>query len=361
MQAVRRNVWLWLPLVLLAGASAAQGQDWARKMFSDTSHDFGNVAKGSKAQYRFKVTNIYQEPLHIAGVRSSCGCTSAEATKTDLKTWETADVVANLNTNAFLGVHSATVTVTFDKPFAAEVQLQVSGNIHGDVVMQPGLVELGTIDAGQTAEKKISLTHTGSSDWTITDVRSANTNFEVEVNESYRKAGTVGYELVVRLKPTAPPGYLNDQLFLVTNDAEAPQIPVDVEGKVASEIEVAPTPLVFGSVAPGQSVTKNLVIRNTKNKPFKVLDVIGGEGISGKVPTEARAVQLIPITLTPGSQPGKVEKLIKIKTDLGDGAVPDVVCRATIVGNLETTGASSGAANITRRDPSTATAGYRGN
>jgi hypothetical protein len=38
-----------------------------------------------------------------------------------------------------------------------------------------------------------------------------------------------------------------------------------------------------------------------------------------------------------------------------------VVCRATITGNLETTGTSSGAANMTRRDPSTATAGYRGN
>jgi len=329
-------------------------------MFTDTSHDFGVVAKGSKAQFRFKVKNVYEEPAHISGVRSSCGCTSAEASKTDLKTWETADIVANLNTNAFLGVHSATVTVTFDKPFPAEVQLQVSGNIRGDVVMQPGLVELGTIDAGQTAEKKISLTHTGRNDWTITDVRSANANFEVEVNESYRKAGTVGYELVVRLKPTAAPGYLNDQLFLVTNDPETAQIPVDVEGKVAAEIEVAPTPLVFGSVAPGQPVTKNLVVRNTKNKPFKVLDIIGGEGISGKVPTESRAVQLIPITLTPGSQPGKVEKLIKIKTDLGESAVPDVVCRATIVGSLET-GTSSGAANVTRRDSSTATAGYRGN
>ena len=79
---MRRNAWLWLPVILLAGAGAAQGQDWARKMFTDTSHDFGVVAKGSKAQFRFKVRNVYEEPAHISGVRSSCGCTSAEASKT---------------------------------------------------------------------------------------------------------------------------------------------------------------------------------------------------------------------------------------------------------------------------------------
>ena len=90
---------------------------------------------------------------------------------------------------------------------------------------------MGTIDAGQGGEKKISVTRTGRSDWTISDVRSTNTNFEVEVQEQQRSAVSVTYDLTVRLKPTAPVGYINDQLVLVTNDVEAPQIPVDVEGR----------------------------------------------------------------------------------------------------------------------------------
>ena len=40
-------------------------------MFKESSHDFGNVARGAKTEYRFKFQNIYEEPLHIAAVRSS--------------------------------------------------------------------------------------------------------------------------------------------------------------------------------------------------------------------------------------------------------------------------------------------------
>jgi hypothetical protein len=327
-------------------------------MFADTSHDFGTVARGSKAQYRFKFTNPYVEPAHIVSIRSSCGCTTAEATKTELKTWETGDIVATFNTNAFLGVHSATITVTLDKPFVAEVQLQVTGVILSDVVLQPGMVDLGTIDSGQGAEKKILLTHTGRSDWNISDVQSANTNFEVEVNENQRSGGTVSYNLVVRLKPTSPVGYINDQLFLVTNDLEGQRIPIDVVGRVVADVTVSPTSLALGTLNPGQSVTKNVVIRS--KKPFKVLSIVCDDEFSCKLPDDAREVQLIPITFTAPRQTGKIVKAIKIKTDLGDNAVPEITCQATVVDAPNSTVPASGnSTSAVQHDRSSrTTAGY---
>ena len=46
-------------------------------MFKVTEHDFGTVARGAKAEYRFVFENLYMEDVHIAGAYSSCGCTSA--------------------------------------------------------------------------------------------------------------------------------------------------------------------------------------------------------------------------------------------------------------------------------------------
>lgn len=140
--------------LLVAGALAAavapcdavSAQEWATKMFSTTSHNFGTVAKGSKTEYRFVFRNIYKEPLHVVGVRTSCGCTSPEVTVRDLKTHETGEVVAKFNTRTFLGQHGATLTVTFDKPYYAEVQLRVAGNIRGDVTFEPPFVDLGNVD-----------------------------------------------------------------------------------------------------------------------------------------------------------------------------------------------------------------------
>ena len=53
-----------VPAALIAAASLlaaapVEAQEWARKMFPVTSHNFGTVAKGSKTEYRFVFRNIY--------------------------------------------------------------------------------------------------------------------------------------------------------------------------------------------------------------------------------------------------------------------------------------------------------------
>src|SRR5438270_8718845 len=209
-------------------------------MFSESSHDFGTVARGAKVEHRFQFNNPYQETAHVAGVHSSCGCTEPSVTKNELKTYEKSEIVANFNTRSFTGTHSATVTVTFDKPFYAEVQLNVWGDIRGDLTVQPEMVELGTIDQGQEIDRKLTVTHSGLSDWKILDVRSLNTNYEVEVKNGPKSLGQVSYDLLVHLKKDAPPGYLKDQLILVTNDARVTQFPIEVEGLVKAELTASP-------------------------------------------------------------------------------------------------------------------------
>ncbi len=295
----------------------------------------------------------------MVDVRSSCGCTSPDVTKRDLKTWETGEVIATLNTSAFLGQHSATITVTFDRPYPAEVQLQVYGNIRSDVMLQPGQVELGSVDAGQGTERTVAVTHTGGrTDWKITDVRSANTNFEVEVNETHRVPGSVSYDLVVRLKPSTPVGYINDQLFLMTNDPQAAQIPVDVEGRVVAAVEVDPSTLLLGTLAPGQTVTKNLVVRG--KRPFKVLGVECGDGFTCKIPDAAREVQLIPVTFKAGDQLGKITQKLKIKTDLGENLVPDVLCQATISDGTGSGNSTASKGTSIEPEGQSTTTGFRG-
>src|SRR4029453_14077735 len=80
-----RNLCLAL-LVALVLASAASAKEWARKMFATPTHDFGHVPRGSKTEFAFEIENCYEEDVHIADVRSSCGCTAPTITKPTLKT-----------------------------------------------------------------------------------------------------------------------------------------------------------------------------------------------------------------------------------------------------------------------------------
>jgi hypothetical protein len=315
--------------VALCAACPAAAQEWARKMFTVTSHNFGTVAKGSKTEYRFVFRNMYTEDVHVSGIRTSCGCTSPTVTKRDLKTHETSEVVATFNTRTFTGQHGATLTVTFDKPYLAEVQLRVAGNIRGDVTFDPPFVDLGTVDLGKGSERQIRVTRLGSTPWEIKDVRSANPNFEVGLSQPTRSGSRTVYDLTARLKPTAPSGYIKGQLILVTNDPRATQIPMDVEGRVVAEVTVSPQLLALGAVTAGETVTKNVVIR--ANREFKITGVFCSDGcLTCEPKTTAARVHILPVTFQAGDSAGKVERELRIATDLGEGAVPVVTVQAQV-------------------------------
>ncbi len=311
-------------IVLATCAGDLFAKEWAQKMFKITKHDFGHVARGAKTEFAFELTNLYEEEVHISDVRSSCGCTTPSITKNSLKTWEKGAIVAAFNTASFTGQRGATITVTIDRPFVAEVQLNVSGYIHGDVDFQPGSIAFGDLEQGLGATREVMVTRHGVQNWNISDVRSANQNLEVELGNAIRQYDRVSYKMIVRLKPDAPAGTIQDTLTLVTDDGRLPTVPVTVEGKVVSPLTVSPASLFVGVLEPGQTVKKQLVVR--AKKPFKILSIKadGGE-FEFQPSSEAKLIHLVPVIFKAGEK-GEFEHSIQIETDLLAGNT--VACHA---------------------------------
>jgi hypothetical protein len=319
---------------LLAAASAADAKEWARKMFKVTTHDFGHVAHGAKAEVTFEIQNLYEEDVHIADVRTSCGCTTPTITKPTLKTWEKGSIIASFNTRSYLGQRNSTLTVVIDKPFYAEVPLTISGYIHSDVDLQPGAVALGDVALGAGAEQKTTITYRGRGAWQITDVRSANDHFEVELSDPMRQPGQISYVMVVRLKAGAPAGMIQDQLTVVTNDPKMPHVTLPVEGRVVPPLSISPSPLLFGRMRPGQTATKQLVV--TGKQPFKITAIHTAEGAPLEFrssPDVVKKVHLVPVIITVGEDPGDFDYEVQISTDLPMGGAATCHIRGTIVGS----------------------------
>jgi hypothetical protein len=312
-------------LTLFLGIASVQAQEWATKMFKTTRHDFGSVARGAKTTFGFELQNVYEEDVHIVSARSSCGCTSPSITKPRLKTWEKTTILAELNTEAYLGNKGATITVVFDEPFYAEVQLTVEAYIRSDVVFEPGEVNFGEIDQFSQAERRVAINYAGRENWRIVDVTSANRSFEVELSEGVRGSGRVTYDMLVRLKPDAPAGYFQDQLTIVTDDAKLERVRITAQGRVVSPISVSPASLFLGDLRPGQVVTKQLVIRS--KRPCQVTAVrCQHDGFAFKMPAEQKkSLHFVPVTFTAPDRDGPVSAQIQIDTDLGTLAV----CLAT--------------------------------
>jgi hypothetical protein len=315
--------------ILLVVASTGKGQetDWAKAMFSETSHDFGVVAAGAKVEYKFTIENIYEEDAHISSVKSSCSCTSAKIDKQFLKTWDKAVLTASVNTDTrqYYGRKDTTIRVAFDLPYPAVVQVHIHAYIRRDVVVQPGAVQFGSIVQGTAMKQNVSVSYAGRDDWRIERVECSNQYLEGQASEVSRTGGLVKYNLLVTLNANAPAGYIQDQLILVTNDANprSARVPVPVEGVISSALSVRPSPLFMGIIESGQNITKPLVIQG--KTPFRITSFHSSDPrFQCKLPDGAKAVQLLPVTFNANDASGKITGKIRVETDYPNAKPLDV-------------------------------------
>jgi hypothetical protein len=172
--------------------------------------------------------------------------------------------------------------------------------------------------------------YAGRNDWEIVDVRSANEHFEVELDETLRNSGRVNYSMLVRLKPGAPVGYINDQLTIVTNDGGARTVTLPVEGQVESPLSVSPASLFMGILEPGQTVKKMVVVKG--NKPFRIVGIrCEDEHFTFSDPTaESKPLHFVPVEFTAQDGDEQVARKITIETDLGSHLMAEFTATATV-------------------------------
>jgi hypothetical protein len=285
-------------------------------MFETKSHDFGSVGRGAKAEFEFKLTNPFIEDVEIAGVSTSCGCTSVEIPKRVLRTYETGTIVAKFNTHLFLGKRGAAITVNFSRPQRASVRLRVDGTIHNDLIVSPSSADLGTVEQGTAAERRISVQYAGRQNLRIVDVKTDNPHLKAKIvpSEGVQRAS---YELVVQLDERAPSGYIRDNLLLLTTNQQLREIPVMVEARVIPEITVTPSTLFLGVLKPGERVSNNIVVRG--KRPFTIKSIQSDQegvefgSIAGK---EAKPIHVVPLTIVAGAEAGALVHRVTIETDL---------------------------------------------
>lgn len=290
-----------LTFALLATVPArAQDPDWAKKMFDRLNVDFGTVAKGSEVMQRLKIRNIYKETVQIQNVSTSCGCSHAQKSTDSLASGEEGYIELKMDTVKFSGHKDSSVTVALYEPITgarADVRVPLKAYIRTDVVFTPSAAQFGNIDLGKGGERKITVAYSGRPDWKIVEIKANHPSITTKVAEVSRLGSEVRYELTVQVSPTASIGEVRDQVTLITNDAQAPNVPLVVAATVESDITLTPDVLTFGTVTPGQSKTVNLVVRG--KKPFSVERIErtkDDDSFKVKLPSAANNVHVLPIT-----------------------------------------------------------------
>lgn len=318
-----------LCLDLVASSGIVRADDWARKMFKETSHDFRTVGRGAVAEHHFEFRNPYKDAVRVASVRTSCGCTTPSVTKNLLAAGEKAAVVAKFNTETHVGQKNATITVVFDKPYYSEVQLKVQGNIRTEVTFDPPEVNFGELSPGQEKVQEILITRVGSDPWKIQDVRSLCTDLAVSIEPPMRTPQGISYKMKVASKKTLPAGDLRERLTLLTSDPRFPTIDMAVSGRVRSGLEVSPASLGLGTVKTGGTVDKKLVIR--AEEVFAIRSVKSDDPrFRFEIPAGQKKLHFVQVFFDADQSTGNVSRAIRIETDLDAGKTAECLATVTI-------------------------------
>ncbi|MCC7297461.1 MAG: DUF1573 domain-containing protein [Bacteroidia bacterium] len=82
--------------------------------FDRTSIDHGCVTEGHHQRFVYTLYNCSKKPLVISNVQSSCGCVTPKWRREPIKPGETAEIIAEYNTNGRPGYSQKNLTVHFE-------------------------------------------------------------------------------------------------------------------------------------------------------------------------------------------------------------------------------------------------------
>jgi len=116
--------------ILISSSEISASSGTAKILFTEESHDFGNVEQGEQLEYSFAFTNEGEAPLLIQNVQPACGCTGATVgEKTEYAKGESGEIKITYNTQGRDGHQEKSITVFTNDTESPEKVLKFSCDI----------------------------------------------------------------------------------------------------------------------------------------------------------------------------------------------------------------------------------------
>jgi Protein of unknown function (DUF1573) len=323
--------WLMLGFSTAARAGAS---DWIASVFPERAHNFGNVARGSQVRHSFPVVNRSNLEVHIKGVRKKCGCTAFKVGAYTIPPGTQTTIEATIDTTRFYGPKDSGLTLVIDRPNDVEVDLNMTCFIRGDVTLNPGQIDFGTVRRSEKLPSAVlTLTYNGGRPgWEIAEMKTQSAKIKAVAERLNRSAGAlVQWTVSVALQPGITNGYFKDEITLITNDVPAQTIPISVVANVQSAVSVTPSIINFGPIRAGQSVTKVVHVRSSSAFSLSKLEADKAELRAVEPQPGSLPTHTLNVTIQAPALPGPFYGVVTIESDLKDEPPGQIKTFATIV------------------------------
>jgi Protein of unknown function (DUF1573) len=326
---------VWSALSIGMGPACLADSDWLTNVFPERAYDFGTVARGSQIRHAFPIVNRTNADIRIADWRTKCGCTDVKVGARVIPPGTQTTVEATINTTNFQGYKPSGLTLILDRPVFVEVDLNLTCFIRGDIVMNPGQIDFGTLRrSSKLPSASLNLVYAGGRpDWDIVQMKTQTDKVKAIAREASRTVdGQINWQITATLQPNVANGYLKDQITLVTNDSPALTIPISVVANVQSAVSVTPSIINLGRIKPGQTITRANLVHVRSSSPFSLSKVSANSPAieAAEVKPGSSPDHVLNLTLKAPQEPGPFHAILKVESDLKEEPAAQLKVFATI-------------------------------
>ncbi|HEY2325090.1 MAG TPA: DUF1573 domain-containing protein [Thermoanaerobaculia bacterium] len=291
--------------------------------------EYGEVPKGEKLDWSFLIKNTGDGDLQILAAKPGCGCTVADFDKV-IKPGETGKVTAHVDTTAFAGPISKTISIETSDLTTPEAVLTIHATVKPFVEAFPaGFVRFNMLQ-GDAETQSITLYSDEEDPFEITHVDVPGDYVKVvphkiEDPNSRVQAGRANqnqYRLDITVGgPDAKIGPLSDKIHIATNSKHQPDYFVSVTGVIRPTFRVEPQTVNFGEVAPTDpAATRGVILHSNSLTTPEQFSVMKAEtsipGVTALVkPTDHKGEYEVTLQVAKDAKPGDIDGTLKIYTN----------------------------------------------
>lgn len=180
---------------------------WAAPTVSvpQADYDFGTIYQGEQVRHAFVFANSGKDTLVVEKVSSSCGCTAALASAKSLAPGATGEIQATFDSTRFRGEISKTVYLYTNDLTQPVVQLHLKGKILEELIIDPQLVQFGTVSAKRTARATVHLINQGKRNVRLDGLETTTPELTARLGEeTIPPGGKVAVDMALTPKPGQP-------------------------------------------------------------------------------------------------------------------------------------------------------------
>ncbi|BBM83081.1 DUF1573 domain-containing protein [Candidatus Uabimicrobium amorphum] len=248
-------------------------------VISPETISLGKIPDNKKIDMVFTITNNSNSTVVIEKVETSCGCSSAYPTPSEVSPAGTSKIKANLDPRGKKGYSSWQIKV-----FTNSVNTPIVYASFDADVLQTGTVSHKFLSFGEfrretTQKKQLWISPENNPDFKIIAIKQnifdqQGEYFDIEVKDDVYAGFYPGKRpakcIVLTTKKDIPYGRIDGELSIETNIPGYEKIKVAILARVAGDIGVRPDTISFGLLRDGKPKTRHAFIYHRNGESFTI-------------------------------------------------------------------------------------------